>query len=93
MKWPHEEVVGSHPCSWVVELLSYQTLWRLVLSSLLGLCHLQSDGCLCGLCGIPEPRAQVSACPTQGWSSGLGNLVSPRGDVAAWEVRVVVLKW
>lgn len=37
-----------------------------------------------------EPR--VFACPTQGWSSGLGNLVSPRDDVAAWRVRVVVLK-
>lgn len=92
MKRLCEEMLGSHPCPQAVELLRHQTLWRLVLSSVLGLCHLQSERCcvVSVACQGQEPR--MFAHPTEGWSSGSGSLVSPRGDVAAGRVRVVVLK-
>lgn len=49
------------------QFLAYQTLQRLFLSLIFSTCHLQSDGCLCGLRGIAPP----STCGVCSPSSGL----------------------
>lgn len=85
MRWLAATLVPRLLSSWVIKPSGD---WFKVQCLVCVICKVK-DVCVVSVASQnQEPR--VFAHPTQGWSLGLGSLVAPRDDVAAWRVRVVV---